>query len=250
MHLLWSFSHPYNVVMLCFGVLHAMVFVGLCISRWRQVRRLATHLEDILGPAYRHLDQDPDRTIDEVIDGFFHDIDEVITDGRSAAKAHDLAHRLSTKDEARKYLKVMRFERVYSFARTGIEAWPLAGILGTVLAISFGMSVDASTPNDPPPAIAQTTADPAGGNPNGNNALPRPEQVDTGPTGAIIRNFGMAIGSTILGLFFGVVFMLGNAWVEPGFERLMEHRKSIREAVRTAKTVLLKAHEERGGPPT
>ena len=246
MQLLWSFSHPYNVVMLCFGVLHGMVFVGLSISRWRQARRLAMHLEDILGPAYRHLDQDPDRTIDEVIDGFFHDIDEVITDGRSAAKAHDLAHRLSTKDEARKYLKVMRFERVYSFARTGIEAWPLAGILGTVLAISFGMQAGTATPNDPPLAIAQTTTYPA----NGNNALPSPQQVDTGPTSAIIRNFGMAIGSTILGLFFGVVFMLGNAWVEPGFERLMEHRKSIREAVRTAKNVLLRAHEERGGPPT
>ena len=66
------------------------------------------------------------------------------------------------------------------------------------------------------------------------------------PTGAIIRNFRMAIGSTILGLAFGVGFMLFNAWVEPSFERLMEHRKSIRAVIRTAKNVLFDTQNTRG----
>lgn len=233
--------HPYNVFMLVLFGVHVVLFLGLCVSRRRQIRRLASHLEDILGPRFRRISNDPDRTIDEVIDGFFHDIQDVITDRQSPEDARELSRRLVTKDEARKYLKRMSFETLYSCVRAGIEAWPLLGILGTVVAIALGMHASAAAPQPTePPAIVQPATGPAAAEPPAPAppAPPPPQPDEATPTGAIIRNFRMAIGSTILGLAFGVGFMLFNAWVEPSFERLMEHRKSIRTVVRTAKNAL------------
>ena len=40
------------------------------------------------------------------------------------------------------------------------------------------------------------------------------------------------------GLGFGLIFMLFNAAVEPGFERLVEHQSAVRETIRTAKNLL------------
>jgi len=233
--------HPYNVFMLVLFGVHVVLFMGLCISRKRQIRRLASHLEDILGPKFRRISNDPDRTLDEVIDGFYHDIQDVVATRHHSADARELSRRLVTKDEARKYLKRMSFETLYSCVRTGIETWPLLGILGTVVAIALGMrATGAATPPEPS-AIVQPAATAPGAAAPDAPPVPPSEHPGAAVTDAIIRNFGMAIGSTILGLAFGVGFMLFNAWVEPGFERLMEHRRSIRTVVRTAKNVLFGA---------
>ena len=242
--------HPYNVFMLVLFGVHVVLFLGLVISRRRQIRRLASHLEDILGPKFRRISADPDRTLDEVIDGFFHDIQDVVATHQNSEDARELSRRLVTKDEARKYLKRMSFETLYSCVRTGIEAWPLLGILGTVVAIALGMQASAAAPQPTDPAAIvrpATTTGPAPGEAAGPPPPPA-QSPEASPTGAIIRNFRMAIGSTILGLAFGVGFMLFNAWVEPSFERLMEHRRSIRTVVRTAKNVLF-GSAGTGGPP-
>lgn len=237
MHWLRWLWHPYNVFMLVLFGLHVVFFLGLVVSRRRQIRRLASHLEDILGPKFRRISHDPDRTIDEVIDGFFLDIQDVISHPEADADARELSRRLVTKDEARKYLKRMSFETIYSCVRAGIEAWPLLGILGTVIAIGLGLNVAAAEKEAVQSAGVAATAPIA---PGAQPPAP-PRSIEEGPTGAIVRNFRLAIGSTILGLTFGVGFMLFNAWVEPSFERLIEHRKSIRGAVRTAKNVLFGA---------
>ena len=74
---------------------------------------------------------------------------------------------------------------------------------------------------------------------NGNAAV----GVARASANAIVGNFKNAIWSTVWGLVFGLFFMLLNAWYEPGFERLSEHRNSIREAVRASKVVLIEVHE-------
>ena len=231
--------HPYNVFLLILFGVHVVLFLGLCVSRKRQIRRLASHLEDILGPKFRRISNDPDRTLDEVIDGFFHDIQDVVATHQDSPDARELSRRLVTKDEARKYLKRMSFETLYSCVRTGIEAWPLLGILGTVVAIALGMQATTTAPGPVEPAaiVQPVTTAPVAGAPQA--PPPAPEAPEAAPTDAIIRNFRM--------LAFGVGFMLFNAWVEPSFERLMEHRRSVRTAVRTAKNVLFGAPGTGGG---
>ena len=45
-------------------------------------------------------------------------------------------------DERRDYLQSMRFETAWNVARTMIEAYPLAGVLGTILAIGSALAAD------------------------------------------------------------------------------------------------------------
>ena len=54
----------------------------------------------------------------------------------------------------------------------------------------------------------------------------------------IINNFGNAIWTTLWGLIFGIAFMMFNAWVELGFERLADHRRNIAEVVMWARKKL------------
>ena len=243
----WVSNHSVDIIFVAFSI-HLLMFIGLVLFRKREVLRLRSHLADILGPKFRRTSTDPDRTIDEAIDGFFHDIREVLSTGKKDKAAGELSQRLLTKDEERKYLRRRWFETVYSVVRTGIEAYPLAGILGTVLAIGVGLN----TAEESLPTGGQGSAmvQPAGGaHPTTAPAAERGDPASgaadaaSASAGAIVGNFKNAIWSTVWGLVFGLFFMLLNAWFEPGFERLSEHRNSIRDVVRAGKIVLLQTPE-------
>ena len=133
----WLSNHSVDFIILLAGV-HVLLFGFLCLYRLREVRRLRSYLLDVLGTRFRRTSDDPDRTVDEAIDSFFHDVHDVLA-GRPQQERHELCERLLTKDEDRKYLRKRWFETLYSIARTMIEAYPLAGILGTVLAIGVGL---------------------------------------------------------------------------------------------------------------
>jgi biopolymer transport protein ExbB/TolQ len=110
-------------------------------------------------------------------------------------------------DEKRRYLSSMFFETSYNICRTMIEAYPLLGVLGTILAIG---------------AALQTG--------DGGSA--------SASVGVIVSRFGDAIWSTFAGLTAAVLLMFLNSALEPRFQRLAENRGNVRKTVAHAKREL------------
>jgi biopolymer transport protein ExbB/TolQ len=188
------------------GVVHVACFVALWRNRTRQARQLEAHLRNIVGTFSTHMDVDPYSTLDERIDGFIHDIREVLRDPQRREDQRKLYYRLVTKEESKKYLQGKTFETVYNVLQTFIETYPFWGILGTLLGIGLGFTGQAMT---------QTTG-----------------------SSQIVKNFGGAIWCTVAGLVCAIVLMLLHAAMEPALKRLVEHRASVRDVIRSAKSEL------------
>ena len=127
-------DHFYWIIVLL-GAVHAVGFVALLQARNRRVRQLESHLTNLVGGLSRRSDHDPSHTVDERIDTFIADIREVIQHPQSPTESRRLYERIVSKDELRRYLQGTKFETWYNVARTGIEIYPLLGIIGTVLAM-------------------------------------------------------------------------------------------------------------------
>ena len=199
------------------GVIHVICFIALWRNRTRQARQLEAHLRNIVGTFSTHMDVDAYSTLDERIDGFVHDIREVLRDSGRREDQRKLYYRLVTKEESKKYLQGKTFETVYNVLQTFIETYPFWGILGTLLGIGLGFTAQAMT---------QTTG-----------------------SSQIVKNFGGAIWCTVAGLVCAIVLMLLHAVMEPGLKRLVEHRSAVRDVIRSAKSELgvAIAEPERGG---
>jgi biopolymer transport protein ExbB/TolQ len=227
-------DHFYWIIVLL-GAIHAAGFVALLQARNRRVRQLESHLTNLVGGLSRRSDHDPSHTVDERIDTFIADIREVIQHPQSAGESRRLYERIVSKDELRRYLQGTKFETWYNVARTGIEIYPLLGIIGTVLAIGLGLNTrpDAPSPTSAAPqaiTASATTPPPA--------AAPEPAPAPNAPTGAIVRNFAASIWATLVGLLFAILFMMVNAYLEPSFNRLIEHRANVRNVITHAKSQL------------
>ena len=144
--------------------------------------------------------------LSDQIDAFLADIKDVLDDPAKTAERQNLWLRMRILDEERRYLQSQSFETIYTICRTMIEAYPLAGVLGTVLAI--GAALQSGHGN-----AQQTTAD-------------------------IVRNFGESIWATFVGLFSAMFLMFVNSIVETKFRRLTENRQHVRETVARAKCEL------------
>ena len=188
------------------GVIHVICFVALWRQRNRQARQLEAHLRNIVGTFSTHMDVDAYSTLDERIDGFVHDIREVLRDPGRREDQRKLYYRLVTKEESKKYLQGKTFETVYNVLQTFIETYPFWGILGTLLGIGLGFTAQAMT---------QTTG-----------------------SSQIVKNFGGAIWCTVAGLVCAIALMLLHAVMEPGLKRLVEHRAAVRDVIRSAKSEL------------
>jgi biopolymer transport protein ExbB/TolQ len=97
----------------------------------------------------------------------------------------------------------MSFDMWYNVARSMIEAYPLLGILGTILAIGLVVA-----------------------------------EGDQASVAAIVRGFGEAIWSTCAGIVLALMLMFINSFVEPGFIRLMEQQRLVRETISRVKGFL------------
>src|SRR4029077_16166814 len=110
---------------------------------------------------------------------------DVLDDPSKSAERQNLWQRMRILDEERRYLQSHSFETVYTICRSMIEAYPLAGVLGTILAI--GAALQSGQGNAP-----QTISD-------------------------IVRNFGESIWATFFGLASAMILMLVNSIVETKF---------------------------------
>jgi biopolymer transport protein ExbB/TolQ len=151
--------------------------------------------------------------LSDQIEAFLADISDVMAQPHRSPDRVRLADRMRILDERRVYLQSLRFETAWNVARTMVEAYPLAGVLGTILAIGSAMAAN-----------------------------------DQASVGVIVTRFGDAIWSTFAGLSAAILLMLIGSLVEPGFARLSENRLNVREMASKAKREL-SAHE-RSTPPT
>jgi biopolymer transport protein ExbB/TolQ len=98
----------------------------------------------------------------------------------------------------------MGFETGYNFCRTMIEAYPIAGILGTIVAIGVVL------------------------------------RGDPGQDGVklLVTTFGESIWATFAGLSAAVTLLALNSLMETSFDRLSEDRRLVRDTMFRIKRML------------
>ncbi|MFQ5731989.1 MAG: MotA/TolQ/ExbB proton channel family protein [Planctomycetaceae bacterium] len=186
---------------------HLVAFAWLWGWSKRDLRQIAGSLDEFTrGLKHRSILGATGHLSDQ-IEAFIADVNEVLGDPNRQSDRQALLHRMNVLDERRGYLHSMFFETTYNIWRTMIDAYPLAGVLGTILAIGVAL---------------QTT-------PGGEAAA----SLD-----AIVDQFGYAVWSTFAGLASAIVLMFFNSCVEPPFQRLSESRMHVREMVAHTKREL------------
>ena len=134
----WIVDHFYFFI-LALGIAHLCLLIGLWTARQRRARDLSFYLSNLVKHFSTSPDRHPGGTVHEQIDSFIADIREVIYDKERSADRGKLYYRLIVKDESKRDIQGTRLNS-YNVARTGIEAYPLLGILGTIFAIALGLN--------------------------------------------------------------------------------------------------------------
>lgn len=195
-----------TVIVAAFAV-HLCGMVVLYLWAKRDLRNIASYLFDFTRGLSHQSVLDSTVHLSDQIDAFLADVNDVLDDPTRQADRQTLLRRMRILDEKRRYLDSMVFETAYNIARSMIEAYPLAGVLGTILAIGSALQLDAGA------------------------------QSQVG-VNTIVSRFGDAIWSTFAGLVAAIVLMFINSAVETGFGRLSENRRHVRETVARAKREL------------
>lgn len=186
---------------------HLAFFFLLWIWSRRDLRNIASSLSQFTSELRHRSVMDSTVHLSDQIEAFLADVNEVVENPARRTDREALLHRMNILDENRRYLNSLVFETSYNLCRTMIEAYPLAGVLGTILAIGAALQ-------NPPDA----------------------ETVSS--VGAIVQRFGEAIWSTFAGLVSAIVLMFINGILEPPFSRLSENRLHVRETVARVKREL------------
>ena len=197
-----EFSTP---AILCASIGHLVVFVMLWMAYRHNLRAIAQTLDDFTRGLKHRSVLDRSLPLSDQIEAFLTDVKDALDIPAKSAERQELAIRMNILDEKRRYLHAMRFETIYNVWRSMIEAYPMAGILGTVLAIGAALQTD---------------------------------QSGSATVNAIVRNFGESIWSTFSALAAAVVLIFLNSWIEPAFARLSENREHVRDMVARAKREL------------
>lgn len=182
------------------GVVHLFCFVLLWLWYRHSRSKISSALDDFTrGIRHRSVLDRAGHPLDQ-IDAFLADVADVLETPERREEQVTLWQRIAILDEKRRYFSSLRFETCYNVCRSMIEAYPLLGILGTILAIGLVVL-------------------------EGSGAT----------AGKIVERFGQAIWSTCAGLVVAVILMLLNSLVEPSFVRLNELRSQTAAAVARVK---------------
>lgn len=200
-------SHLSTFVITAACAVHVTVFLFLWSWFRRDLRVIAGSLDDFTRDLRHRSVLDSTAHLSDQIEAFLADVNEVLENPARKADRSRMLDRMRILDEKRKYLHSLAFETSYNICRTMIEAYPLAGVLGTILAIGA--------------ALQHGAAD---------------DQIATVST--IVSRFGDAIWSTFAGLIAAILLMFLNSLLEPGFSRLAENRVHVRDTVARAKREL------------
>ncbi len=188
-------------------IAHLALFVALWTWSRRDLRIIVSSLDDFTRGLKHRSILDTTAHLSDQIDAFLVDVNEVLSQPSREADRNALLERINILDEKRRYLHSLVFETIYNICRTMIEAYPLAGVLGTILAIGAALQAGSG---------AETVSS----------------------VSIIVSRFGDAIWSTFAGLTAAILLMFLNSLVEPPFRRLAENRIHVREMVARAKREL------------
>ncbi|NNJ26770.1 MotA/TolQ/ExbB proton channel family protein [Alienimonas chondri] len=198
-----------TVIAVACGV-HLFAFWALAMWSGGSLRKLASTLDSFTRGLKHRSVVGSSKALPDQIAAFLADVGDVLDapagDPVADADRAALKERISTLDESRRYLPGLSFEAAAVTARTMVEAYPLLGVLGTILAIGASLQGDGSG--------AEVTV------------------------GAIVTRFGDAIWSTFAGLAAAILLMFVASLLEARFTRLVELRKDVRGAVARAKREL------------
>jgi len=200
-----QFSALSTYVIVAAFAIHLFVFFTLSLWARRDLKNMASALYDFTRGLKHQSLLDRSAPLSDQVDAFLADVNDVMNDPARVADRRSLHIRMQIMDERRRYLNSMSFETIYNMARTMIEAYPLGGIVGTVLAIGAALNADAG-------GVAS---------------------VD-----AIVKRFGESIWCTFAGLVATIILLFINSFLEPGFNRLAENRQHVRETVARVKREL------------
>lgn len=190
------------IISVC-GLLHVVFFLLLWLWFRYDMRKIASALDDFTRGLHHRSVLDRSSHLSDQIEAFLADVNEILESPARESERQTLLQRMNILDEKRKYLQSLGFEISYNVARTMIEAYPLGGILGTLLAIGAALQ--------------------------------------TGPAASVnvvVQRFGEAIWSTSAGLVAALILMFINSIVETQFLRLSENRRHVAETVARAKRTL------------
>ncbi|APZ93464.1 MotA/TolQ/ExbB proton channel family protein [Fuerstiella marisgermanici] len=187
---------------------HLFCFFVLSIWYRRDLSVIAGSLDDFTRGLKHRSVLGRSAPLTNQIDAFVEDINDVVNDPSRVKDRTECLRRMHILDERRSYLDSLSFETAGNVARTMIEAYPLAGVLGTILAIGSALQRSDAATN-----AASTMA-------------------------AIVARFGDAIWSTFCGLAAAIILMFINSLLETRFERLTQSRSHVRDMVAKAKREL------------
>src|SRR6056297_1097320 len=118
------------IILMALG-LHLVLYAAL--FRWarRDLRGIAQALDEFTQDLRNRSLFGTTRHLSEQIDALVADVREVIDDPSRHGDAAVLLQRIRVLDERRGYFASLWFETCYSIGRNMIEAYPVAGVLGT-----------------------------------------------------------------------------------------------------------------------
>jgi biopolymer transport protein ExbB len=187
---------------------HLVCFFVLSLWYRRDLSAIAGCLDDFTRGLRHRSVLGRNSPLTNQIDAFVEDVNDVVNDPTRVEDRTACLQRMHILDERRSYLDSLSFETAGNVARTMIEAYPLAGVLGTILAIGSALQRSDAATN-----AAATMSD-------------------------IVTRFGDAIWSTFCGLFAAIMLMFVNSLLETRFERLTQSRLHVRDMVARAKREL------------
>ncbi len=190
-----------------FAVFHLLFFGWLRAWCRRDLRMLADTLDNYTRGLHHRSVLDRSASLQVQIDAFVQDVHDVLADSSRSADRRQCLERMRILDERRPYLDSLSFDTAVNTARTMIEAYPLSGVLGTVLAIGSALQADAAS------------------------------QAVSG-VNLVMERFGDSIWSTFAGLLASVVLMFVSSLSEVRFAGLSEARRRVREMAARAKREL------------
>ncbi|MEX0724862.1 MAG: MotA/TolQ/ExbB proton channel family protein [Planctomycetaceae bacterium] len=205
--LLHGISTLFTPVIAVCAAVHLLFFLVLWFWYQRDLKMIAGTLDDYTrGLPHRSALGFTGHLTDQ-IEAFVADVQDVLATPARQEDRQTLLKRIQILDEKRRYLHSLSFESAYHVCRTMIEAYPLMGILGTILAIGSALQTGA----------------------NGDT---------TTTVSMIVLRFGDAIWSTFAGLVAALVLMFINSLLETRFGRLTENRQHVRELINSVKREL------------
>jgi len=196
------------VLILGAAVFHLFCFFVLSLWYRRDLAVIAGCLDDFTRGLKHRSILGRNAPLTNQIDAFVEDINDVLHDPTRVQDRTECLRRMHILDERRSYLDSLSFETAANMTRTMIEAYPLAGVLGTILAIGSALQRTDGAVN-----AAATMS-------------------------GIVNRFGDAIWSTFAGLAAAIVLMFVNSLQEPRFERLSQSRQHVRDMVAKTKREL------------